>query len=99
MHIYTVYNLYNCIHPTCLFPPLTAGLDYASVADIELIFNADNDRVCIALEILGDDIFEGEEEFFARLTTDNPDVTLDPDTTTITIEDVGGEEMGCSYGI
>ena len=71
----------------------TADLDYTSVTDFELIFNADNHRVCIEIEILGDSIFEGEEDLFARLTTDNPDVTLGRNTTAITIENVGGEPI------
>ena len=67
-----------------------------SITDLDLTFDADTDRVCFDVEVFADDIFEGPEDFFARLTTDNPDVDLDPDEATITIVDEGGVPIGCS---
>ena len=55
------------------------------------IFSKDNTQQCFNVSILGDDINEPEEKFLVMLTTGDPQVTLSPDTATITILDKDGK--------
>ena len=54
-------------------------------------FSRDNTRQCFDVGILDDDINEPEKKFFVMLNTGDPQVTLSPNTATITIIDNDGK--------
>ena len=54
-------------------------------------FSKDSTRQCFDVGILDDDINEPEKTFLAMLSTGDPQVTLSPDTATITIIDNDGK--------
>ena len=64
--------------------------DY-SFQQMTLTFSKDNTRQCFDVYILDDDLNEPEEILFVILTTDDPQVTLSSDKTTITILDNDGK--------
>ena len=54
-------------------------------------FSKDNTRQCFNVGILDDDVVEPEKTFLVMLNTGDPQVTLLPDTATITIIDNDGK--------
>ena len=66
------------------------GKEY-SFQQITFTFSKDNTRQCFNVSILDDDINEPEKTFLVMLTTGDPQVTLSPDTATITIIDDEGK--------
>ena len=76
-----------------------AGSDYTPVTT-DLTFNSTNAAIpqTVTIPILDDLLLEGSEVFDVTLTTNNTDVTLLPNLTTVTIEDLYGklkEEISC----
>ena len=69
-----------------------AGSDYTPVTT-DLTFNSTNAAIpqTVAIPILNDLLLEGSEVFNMTLTTNNSNVTLLPNLTTVTIEDVEGK--------
>ena len=68
-----------------------AGSDYTPVTT-DLTFNSTNGAIpqTVAIPILNDLLLEGSEIFNMILTTNNSNVMLLPNLTTVTIEDVEG---------
>ena len=66
--------------------------DYTPVAT-DLTFNSTNAAIpqTVTIPILDDLLLEGSEVFDVTLTTNNSNVTLLPNLTTVTIEDVEGK--------
>ena len=69
-----------------------AGSDYTPVTT-DLTFNSTNAATpqTVTIPILDDLLLEGSEIFNVFLTTNNSNVTLLPNLTTVTIEDVEGK--------
>ena len=69
-----------------------AGSDYTPVTT-DLTFNSTNAAIpqTVTIPILDDLLLEGSEVFDVTLTTNNSNVTLLPNLTTVTIEDVEGK--------
>ena len=67
-----------------------AGSDYTPVTT-NLTFNSTNEAIPQTIPILDDLLLEGSEVFNVTLTTNNSSVTLLPNLTTVTIEDVEGK--------
>ena len=75
-----------------------AGGDYTPVTT-DLTFNSTNAAIpqTVTIPILDDLLLEGSEVFNVTLTTNNSDVTLLPNLTTVTIEDVEGKLKKIDY--
>ena len=76
-----------------------AGSDYTPVTT-DLTFNSTNAAIpqTVTIPILDDLLLEGSEVFTVTLTSNNSNVMLLPNLTTVTIEDVEGklkEEISC----
>ena len=54
------------------------------------MFDSDNDRMCVSIPLLSDNLLEQTEAFEAVLTSDDPDVTLTPEVAAISILDTNG---------
>ena len=69
-----------------------AGGDYTPVT-IDLTFNSTNAAIpqTVTIPILDDLLLEGSEGFDVTLTTNNSNVTLLPNLTAVTIEDLYGK--------
>ena len=73
-----------------MFSPFAAeSLDYTAVTT-ELIFDPDNSRRCVSIGLVDDSLLEPSEEFEVSLTTDEEQVTVDPDRAVVTILDTDG---------
>lgn len=66
------------------------GSDYSDIGTIQLTFDMNNSEFPINIGIIDDVIHERVEDFFAQLTTDDGDITLDPMGTTVRILDNDG---------
>ena len=64
-------------------------MDYGAIT-VQLTFSATVSRACGIVTIVNDDEFEVDESFDVTLTTTDGDVTLDPDSGTVTIIDEDG---------
>ena len=73
------YWLLHTSHPA-------AGIDYTAV-NIDLVFSESMNKSCVNVSTDEDDILEEDEQFLLDLTTTDPSVELNPDVTTVTIED------------
>ena len=69
-----------------------AGSDYTPVTT-DLTFNSTNEAIpqAVTIPVLDDLLLEGSEGFNVTLTTNNSNVMLLPNLTTVTIEDVEGK--------
>ena len=67
----------------CLSPP--APSDYTSVS-MDLTFNSGTTARTVMIPIVGDNMVESTESFTVSLTSADSAVTLNPSTTTITIQ-------------
>ena len=72
----------------------TAGSDYSSISQ-DLTFNQNNVRFLLNIQILGDGTNEPVEFFEVDLSTTDTDATLDPLSTTITINDNDRKNPSC----
>ena len=58
------------------FRLLVAGEDFEVVSPVSMVFNSsdsfDNDTVCITINIVEDDIYEGEEQFLVSISSVSP---------------------------
>ena len=72
------------IHVLSFLPP--ASSDYTTVS-MDLTFNAGSTNQTVMIPITGDTVVESTESFTVSLTTGGSAVTLNPSTTTVTIED------------
>ena len=68
----------------CLTPP--APSDYTSVF-MDLTFNSGTTNQTVMIPIVGDNVVESTESFTMSLTSADSAVTLNPSTTTVTIQD------------
>ena len=75
---------YVVLHILPFIPP--ASSDYTTVS-MDLTFNAGSTNQTVMIPITGDTVVESTESFTVSLTTGDSAVTLNPSTTTITIED------------
>ena len=73
-----------------IFLLCSAPDDYTSVSQ-DLTFQPGSDRQCVEVAIVNDDELENEEQFTVTITTEEDRVTLEPDSTTVTITDDDGE--------
>ena len=64
-------------------------LDYVGIST-ELTFNPDRSRECVSIMLVSDSLLETTEELQVSLTTDEDQVTLNPDKTVISILDTNG---------
>ena len=67
-----------------------AELDYQTLS-VMLTFTDSMTTICRNVTIVNNDFYEDPESFNVRLTTLDPDVTLDPDMGTVTILDDDGK--------
>ncbi len=65
--------------------------DYETVM-AQLLFSPGQDKQCVNITILEDDILEGAEDFRTTLSTSVDRVTLDPEMATVNIADDDGME-------
>ena len=72
------------LHILSFLPP--ASSDYTTVS-MDLTFNAGITNQTVMIPILGDTVVESTESFTVSLTTGDSAITLNPSTTTVTIED------------
>jgi len=72
---------------------LSGGEDYTSITTV-LTFDGSNTRGCSDVPITDDNIYEDDETFSVTLTTEDGDVTLEPDSGVVIITD---EDGGLSY--
>ena len=76
--------------PKNYFSTFTAdALDYTALTT-ELTFDPDNSRRCVSIGLVDDSLLEPSEEFEVSLTTDEEQVTVDPDRAVVTILDTDG---------
>jgi hypothetical protein len=75
------------------FLPCPAPSDYTSTTDT-FTFSATQNRDCVDVPIISDNIVEVSESFFGNLDTTAPRVTLAPDVTEITITDEDRKSVG-----
>ena len=75
-----------CYH---FLPP--APSDYTSVS-MDLTFNSGTTNQTVMIPIVGDNVVESTESFTVSLTTGDSAVTLNPSTTTVTIQDDDGDD-------
>ena len=73
-----------------LFPD---GSDYIAVAPRSLIFDRNNSEFHIAINILDDQFYELNEDFFGHLSTADGDVVLQPQETRVLIVDNDGMQQ------
>ena len=64
-------------------------MDYEPIT-VDLTFNEAVSRACAEVTIVDDDVFEEDETFDVTLTTTDGDITLNPDSGTVTITDQDG---------
>ena len=69
-------------------PP--ASSDYMTVS-MELTFNSGNTSQTVMIPIVGGNVVESTESFTVSLTSADSAVTLNPSTTTVTIQDDDGK--------
>ena len=95
----TAYTILDICTANSLHLITAAGSDYTPVTT-DLTFNSTNEAIpqTVTIPILDDLLLESSEVFNVTLTTNNSNVTLLPNLTTVTIEDVEGklkEEVCC----
>ena len=77
-------------------PQATDGLDLIDVDEgLTFLPGRQNERHCVNITTLTDDVYEGTEVRRIHLVRDPPDVTLDPDVAMIHILDNNGTDHGC----
>ena len=64
-------------------------MDYTALTT-ELTFDPDNSRRCVSIGLVDDSLLEPSEEFEVSLTTDEEQVTVNPDRAVVTILDTDG---------
>ncbi len=76
---------------------ISAGNKDYQLMTAQLRFSPSQEHQCLNITILDDTILESEEDFQVSLMTVMERVTLDPDTTTITVADDDGKQIisGC----
>ena len=65
---------------------------------MELTFNAGSTNQTVMIPILGDTVLESTESFTVSLTSGDSAVTLNPSTTTVTIQDDDSKFCGIKEG-
>ena len=75
-----------CVVHVLLFLLPPALSDYTSVS-MDLTFNNGNTARTVMIPIIGDNVVESTESFTVSLTTGDSAVTLNPQTTTVNIQD------------
>ena len=66
---------------------LPSGPDDYNPAQADLTFSGSFRTACTSLLVINDQLYEGDESFFASLTTSDSAVTLNPQRATIIIND------------
>ena len=72
-------------------PLIAADEDYLRPTEV-LVFSAGDVRQCVDISLIDDDSLEEVEEFFANISTLVPRVTIDPDLTTVELQDDDGTD-------
>lgn len=73
------------------------GRDFVSLQPQQLTFDAGTPYNTIAINIIDDDSFEINEQFWGALSTVDTDITLSPAEMTIRITDDDGKIIDSSY--
>ena len=79
-----------CFECNCHTITTSGDVDYVSTS-VTLTFDESSTRACSDISITPDDILEDDETFSVTLTTGDGDVTLEPDTSVVTITDDDGK--------
>ena len=66
------------------------GSDYSAIVPRALVFDRNTPNFSIAIDIIDDQVHELIEEFLSRLSTNDGDVTLDPQQARVRIADNDG---------
>ena len=77
-------------------PP--ASSDYTSVS-MDLTFNSGTTTQTVMIPIVGDNVVESTESFTVSLTSADSAVTLNPSTTTVTIQDDDSKFLREGWGV
>ena len=80
-------------------PP--ASSDYTTVS-VDLTFNSGTTTHTVMIPIIGDNVVESTESFTVSLTSADSAVTLNPSTTTVTVQDDDDSKfwyMGQRWGV
>ena len=72
------------MHTHTMLYTATPSVDYAPTI-MDFTFGPDNNRRCVTVPIVNDNILEEIETFLANLTTSDLAVTLEPDTAQVNI--------------
>ena len=70
---------------------IAADEDYLR-ATVVFVFSAGDDRQCVNISLIDDNNLEEVEEFFVNISTLVPRVTIDPDLTTVELQDDDGTD-------
>ena len=70
---------------------IAADEDYLRTT-VVLVFSAGDDRQCVNISLIDDNNLEEVEEFFVNISTLVPRVTIDPDLTTVELQDDDGTD-------
>ena len=78
--------------------PTVPGVDYTDVPNQQLAFPRGSSRACHIIDILQDDLCEGNENFFSSLSllSGMEPITIDPSTAEVVIDDSREVEC-CKY--
>ena len=71
----------------------TAPVDFVAVSPITLQFSPTDLDLEATVIIIDDDVTENSEQFIGRLSSTDPAVILDPDATTVEIQDNDCEQL------
>ena len=72
-------------------PLIAADEDYLRPTEV-LVFSTGDVRQCVNISLIDDDSLEEVEEFFVNISTLVPRVTIDPDLTTVELQDDDGTD-------
>ena len=88
---------YNCntLHPSCI---RLVPFDYTDPGELVLQFGATNNSYSILILIVADGILENNETFLVELTSDTPEVTLNPFSSEVVIVDDSNGMFPTSVG-
>lgn len=84
--------LHICRYSACVFLPCTAPQDYIGIST-HLLLTPSETRKCINITLLDDSIVEEREKFALELASSEVGILLNPNKTTITIEDTDRKSL------
>lgn len=84
--------LHICRNSACVFLPRAAPQDYIGIST-HLLLTPSETRKCINITLLDDSIVEEREKFALELASSEVGILLNPNKTTITIEDTDRKSL------